>query len=124
MNNKFYSPKEPTEEAKKIYDTFKTDSILKKYAARMTYEGPQEFWLNEKYTTLNLTENIRRLLAAKVKIYGLYGKDDGLYSPEQVSALEALIGTKNLRYMDHCSHSVFTDQQTAFLQTVRSWLKK
>jgi proline iminopeptidase len=47
MNNKFYSPKEPTEEAKKIYALFKTDSVLKKYASRMTYQGPQGFWLNK-----------------------------------------------------------------------------
>ena len=58
-----------------------------------------------------------------MKIYGIYGKDDGLYSAKQVSELERLIGKENLYYLDHCSHSVFADQQKQFLDLVSEWAR-
>jgi proline iminopeptidase len=59
-----------------------------------------------------------------MNIFALYGKDDGLYSPSQVNEAEKLIGKTNLAYYDHCSHSVFNDQQSEFLLAINNWLKK
>lgn len=123
MQNNFYRPKDPTEEAKTLYSLFKTDSTLKKYASKMTYQGPQGFWINEKYTTLDLMDNIKTLLSKKVKVFGLYGKEDGLYSNEQVLKLQSILGQSNLRYFDRCSHSVFTDQQTLFINSLKDWIR-
>lgn len=123
MQNKFYSPKSPTPEAETIYAKFKTDSLLMKYASKMTYEGPQGFWKNEKYTTLNLTTSLQSLQKQNVKIFGLYGKDDGLYSEQQITDLQNLIGANHVRYFDNCSHSVFIDQQTQFIEALTTWLK-
>lgn len=123
MQNGFYSPKNPTEEAKTIYATFRTDTVLSKYAGQMSYEAPQGFWKNEKYTTLDLTDNLKNLSKKKVPVFGLYGKNDGLYSVEQVAKLEKLIGKKNVMYWDNCSHNVFMDQQSPFIQAVQQWAK-
>lgn len=124
MQNGFYSPKNPTEEAKIIYSKFKTDTLLTKYTSQMTYQAPQGFWKNEKYTTINLTKNLQTLQKQKIKIYGLYGKDDGLYSNQQVTDLQNLIGSNNLKYFDNCSHSIFIDQQTLFIETLKTWTEK
>lgn len=121
MQNGFYSPKNPTDGAKSIYSKFGTDSLLTKYASKMSYEGPQGFWNNEKYTTIDLTKNLQSLQNRQVKIYGLYGQEDGLYAAEQVSDLQTLIGPDNLKYFDKCSHSVFIDQQAQFIDTVVAW---
>jgi len=123
MQNGFYTPKNPTAEAKNIYSKFRTDSLLTKYASQMTYEAPQGFWKNEKYTTIDLTKNLQGLIKQKIKVLGLYGKDDGLYSTQQITDLQNLIGSSNLKYFDNCSHNVFIDQQTQFIDAVITWTK-
>lgn len=123
MQNGFYTPKNPTAEAKNIYSKFRTDTLLIKYASQMLYEAPKGFWKNEKYTTIDLTKNLKGLLNQKIKIMGLYGKDDGLYSSQQVTDLQNLIGSSNLKYFDNCSHNVFIDQQTQFIDAVIQWTK-
>ena len=123
MQNRFYSPKNPTEEAKIIYSKFKTDTLLTKYASQMTYQAPQGFWKNEKYTTIDLTSNIKNVQAKNIKIRGLYGKDDGLYSADQVKKLQNLLGENNLKYIDNCSHNVFVDQQSQFIDALETWTK-
>lgn len=121
MQNRFYTPKKPTENAQKIYATYMTDTILKKYASKMTREATQGFWTNEKYTTIDLTANIKKIIASGGKVYALFGKEDGLYSAEQIMMLQDIVGNKNLMYLDNCSHNVFIDQQTQFIEAVKQW---
>lgn len=122
MQNGFYSPKKPTAEALEIYKLFKTDATLKANASKMGYKQPQGFWKNEAYTTMNLSENIRTLKKSGLPIYGLYGKEDGLYSKEQVADLTTILGAENALYFDNCSHSVYIDQQTQFIEGLNNWL--
>lgn len=124
MQNGFYYPKGATAEAKEIYATFGTDTLLMKYSSQMTYQAPQGFWKNEQYTTIDLTQNLDKVLKSEINIYALYGKDDGLYSPAQVIAVGSMIGENNLQYLDNCSHNVFIDQQTKFINALTQWLKK
>jgi proline iminopeptidase len=123
MQNGFYTPKKATEEAKKIYASFKTDTLIKNHAMKMTQEAPAGFMENEKYTVLNLTENIKNLMNQNILVIGLYGKEDGLYSENQIKNLEELIGEANLKYFENCSHNVFIDQQEQFFQFIREKLK-
>jgi len=124
MQNKFYNPKKPSEEAQKLYASFKTDTILTKYASKMTQEPTKGFWKNEHYTTLNLSTTLHNLKTKGIKIFGLYGKEDGLYSTEQIMALQQITGENNLKYLDNCSHSVFVDQQTEFINALKMWVGK
>ncbi len=121
MQNGFYYPKEPTKEAVNIYSTFKTDSLLIKYSSKMTYEAPRGFWQNEKYTTLDLNKNLKQIIKNGTPVYGLYGKDDGLFSESQVKNIENLIGENNLEYLYDCSHNLFIDQQTKFINALKKW---
>ena len=122
MQNGFYTPKNPTDEAKAIYATFRKDSLAK-YGSQMTQMAPMGFWKNEHYTTMDLTADLQALKKDGMKIYALYGKDDGLYSPEQVAHTAAIIGKENLKYFDDCSHNIFADQQTLFINAVKEWVK-
>ncbi|WP_047419802.1 alpha/beta hydrolase [Cellulophaga sp. Hel_I_12] len=115
MQNGFYSPKSPSAEARALYQLFSTDSELKSYASKMDYKVPMGFWKNEKYTSINLTESLQDLKNKNIAIYGLYGKEDGLYDTAQIDALKALIGSNNVLYADHCSHNFFIDQQKMFI---------
>lgn len=123
MQNGFYSPKAPTDEAKAIYSLFRSDSILIKYAANMGYKQPQGFWKNEAYTTMDLTENLVSLKKSGIEIYGMYGMEDGLYSKEQIDNLKSILGDKRLLYLENCSHTVYIDQQAAFINGLNNWLK-
>jgi proline iminopeptidase len=119
MQNGFYSPKQRTPEAEAILDQFAKDT-LHLAAALMSARAPKAFWKNDHYTTLDLTSVIRAL-AAKGNVYGLYGKEDGLYSPAQVQELAGIIGQERLLYLDQCGHNVFIDQQQAFLEALVKW---
>ncbi|GAB1372856.1 alpha/beta hydrolase [Candidatus Kapaibacterium sp.] len=123
MQNGFYTPKNLTEEAKTIYSKFKSDTILTKYATQMNYQAPQGFWKNEKYTAINLTANLKKLKENRINIYGLYGKDDGLYSADQVKDLKNILGENKVKYIDNCSHNVFIDQQSQFIDEIEQWAK-
>lgn len=123
MQNGFYSTNNPSEKAQELYRLFQSDSILIKHARDMGQKQPQKFWENESYTTIDLTPNINQLIRNGTEIYGVYGKEDGLYSSQQVENLKDILGAKNLKYLDNCSHSVFIDQQRKFIEYLNQWTK-
>ncbi|MEN9337684.1 MAG: hypothetical protein RLZZ500_2671 [Bacteroidota bacterium] len=122
MRNGFYSTKNPTVEAKNIYASMKNQPELVKWGGQMTQEAPMGFSKNDQYTTINLTESLRQLVQKNLPIYGFYGQEDGLYSEAQIRQLEQLLPEKHLFYLPQCSHSVFIDQQTLFINTLKALL--
>ncbi len=121
MQNGFYSPQKPTEEALKLYQQWREDTTLSQYGSQMTPQAPQGFWQNEHYTTLDLTETVQSLKQMDVSIYGVYGQDDGLYSEAQIEKLKSLIGASHVFYWEQCSHNVFIDQQKKFIDAIGIW---
>ncbi len=122
MKNGAYGTKNPTPDSKKIRAAFVDDSLFH-YSLQMTMPPALGFWKNENYTSMNLTGNIKNLVSKKMKVYGLYGMDDGLYSSEQVAQVQNLIGENNLQYLTNCSHSVFIDRQPEFIAALKEWVK-
>jgi len=123
MQNGFYSPKKPNQEALSVYATFLSDTLLVKYASNMSIDAPQGYWKNEHYTTLDLTLDLVKLVDNDVHIFALYGQEDGLYSSSQIMNLTHIIGAESLFYFENCSHSIFIDQRSLFLQAVTNWMK-
>jgi proline iminopeptidase len=123
MQNGFYSPENPTPEAKQIYELFKSDSILIEQASKMGYKQPLGFWKNEAYTTMDLSKNIADLIKDGTNIRGMYGKEDGLYSGQQIEDLKMILGVDNVLYLEDCSHSVYIDQQKLFIEGLNKWIK-
>jgi proline iminopeptidase len=122
MQNGFYSPKKQSDEMKMIYAKFRKDTLIQ-YASQMGYQAPQGFWKNEHYTTIDLTNSVKNVISKKVKLYGFYGKEDGLYSTAQVATIENLLGKENVLYLDNCSHNVFIDQQSIFIHKLKEWIQ-
>lgn len=121
MQNGFYNTKTPNSQAKTLYKQFTTNPLLLKYGGKMSYEAPQGFWKNEQYTSLDLTNNLKNILQQKTPIWGLYGREDGLFSTKQVENLEKLLGANQLLYFENCSHNVFIDQQSKFILALKNW---
>ena len=115
MYNGFYIPKKPTKEAVNIYAELRKDPNTMEFLSKMTTQAPKGFLENENYTTINLTDKIKNLRIKKLKIYCFYGKDDGLFSEEQISDLSSIIGHENMYNYKDCSHNVFIDQQEIFI---------
>jgi len=122
MQNGFYTTPHPNAKAQAVYAGFRQNPLLS-YASQMTIEAPAGFHKNEKYTQIDLTPALASVRNKKVKIYGLYGKDDGLYSASQVSSLSNLLGVENVLYLADCSHNVFIEQQDSFLESVKKWAR-
>jgi proline iminopeptidase len=122
MQNNFYTPKTPSEEALTIYEKLKTDSSFASDGATLTIEAPKGFWANENYTSIDVTQNLKSVLNNKIQIFGLYGTEDGLYSEEQVMKLKKIIPENNFKYLDNCAHNVFIDQQNQFIASLKTWI--
>lgn len=123
MMNGLYGPAHPSEEAKVIYQEARKDSVVKKYASQMTRQAPTGYWEHEHYTTLNMLPGLKNLMGRKVKIFAVYGKDDGLFSEKQVADVTAIIGQDRVDYLAGAGHNVFADQQVLFLNDLQKWLK-
>jgi proline iminopeptidase len=89
----------------------------------MTYDAPKQFSLNEQYTTLDLSLNISNLRATNINVIGIYGKDDGLYSSEQIEKLKKIINVESVYYIENASHNVFIDRQTEFINIIKQKLQ-
>ena len=122
MQNGFYTPKTPSKEALAIYSKLKTDASFIKDGATMTMEAPRGFLKNENYTSIDLTLSLKKILKNNTQIFGLYGKEDGLYSKEQVLKIKNILPLHHFKYMDNCSHNVFIDQQDKLITSLKQWL--
>lgn len=123
LQNGFYQTKKPTTDALRIYKRVQDNPLFYQYSSQMTYSAPAGFWKNEAYTSLDLQHPIQTILKHNIPVFGLYGKEDGLFSDNQIYTLGNLIDKKNIKYLEHTAHSVFIDQQTSFINTLKKWVK-
>jgi proline iminopeptidase len=123
MQNGFYTPENIRDEAKPLYQKFATDTVLKNNAQKMDEVSPRGFWRMEGYTYTDYTPLYHKAKDSGVKFYGIYGKEDGLFSADQVSSISGLLGTEKVKYLDDCSHSVYIDRQDEFILSLNQWLK-
>jgi len=122
MQNGFYMPKAPSDEAIANYTKLKSNTSFETKDAKMTMQAPKGFWKNENYTSIDLTQNLKNVLKYKIQIFGLYGTEDGLYSEEHIMKLKKIIPKNNFKYIDNCSHNVFIDQQNQFIAYLKAWM--
>jgi len=115
MANGFYTPQNPTIAALVLYKKY-NQSELAKYAQQMSFVAPKGFWENEQYTSINLQENVKALIKNGLKVIGIYGQEDGLFSKAQIDATAKIIGVEQLYYLENCSHNPYIDQQIQFVE--------
>lgn len=119
--NGFFSVRKPGEEAKKISREYES-SVLYKSDIR-NKRAPEIFYRNEKLTNIDTKPVLKELKKKNVRIYALYGKQDGIFSTSQINSLENITGEANLKYLDNCAHYLYVDQQLEFLNSIKVWLK-
>jgi len=57
-----------------------------------------------------------------ILIYAIYGKQDGIFSQNQLNDLKKIVGKKQFALIDNCSPYSFVDQQCLFLKYIMKWL--
>lgn len=115
-----YQPKNQSPESKELYQEL-SKSPEAKYMSDMTREPVTGFFTNEKYTMMDMSDEIKKL-AAKNKIFGIFGADDGLFDEAQYNEFKQLMGEDNFSIVPDASHSVFIDQREKFIDLVEWYM--
>ncbi|MCV2486673.1 alpha/beta hydrolase [Flavobacterium sp. SH_e] len=119
--NGFFKMPNPTAESKKLYAHYEAGEFYKTNIRNKN--APLVFYQNEKQNNIDSRPFLKKIKSAGVPIYGIYGKDDGIFSSAQINSLKAITGGKHFAFLENCSHYLFVDQQAAFLSKLKYWLK-
>jgi len=118
--NYFKMPK-PTKASKKLYANYEAGDFYKSNIRNKN--APLLFYQNEKQNNIDTKPVLKKIKTAGIPIYGIYGKQDGIFSSAQITSLKAITGKNNFAILDNCSHYLFVDQQDEFISYVKNWLK-
>ena len=66
---------------------------------------------------------MKKIKIRKIPIYGIYGNDDNIFPKRQLQDLTKIIGESNVKNVENCSHYLFVDQQSTFLNFIKSKIK-
>ncbi|MDP5198046.1 alpha/beta fold hydrolase [Flavobacterium sp. DG2-3] len=119
--NGFFKMPNPTAESKKLFADYEAGEFYKTNIRNKN--APLVFYQNEKQNNIDTRLLLKKIKSAGVPIYGIYGKDDGVFSLAQINSLKAITGENHFALLDNCSHYLFVDQQAAFLSNINKWLK-
>lgn len=123
MANKFYSPSSVSDKAKSLYSNLSKDNDYVLFSQTTDYKSPVGFWKNESYTMINLENAIKTILANNIKLYGIYGQEDGIIPQSEIDTIRKLLTHSNVKYLEDCSHNVFLDQQALLVENIKNWVK-
>lgn len=119
--NGFFKMPNPTAESKKLYSDYEAGEFYKTNIRNKN--APLLFYQNEKQNNIDTRAILKKIKSAGVPIYGIYGKDDGIFSSAQINSLKAITGENHFAFLNNCSHYLFVDQQAAFISKLKNWLK-
>lgn len=119
--NGYFKVAKPDKEAEKIYQAYETGELYKSNIKNK--KAPGLFYKNETRNNINVKPVLENLKKKGIPIYALYGKQDGIFSPSQMTGMKKMTGTQNFKFLDNCSHYLYADQQKAFLNSIAGWLK-
>ncbi|MFX1705927.1 alpha/beta fold hydrolase [Chitinophaga sp. CC14] len=120
--NGFFKAGQLSDEATKIYAAYEASDLSKKDIRND--QAPGLFYKNEKLVNIDVRPILAKLKSKGIAIFGLYGKDDGIFSSEMINSIQAIIGAEHFKYLDHASHYLFADRQDAFLNSIAAWLQE
>lgn len=118
--NYFKMPK-PTKASKKLYANYEAGDFYKSNIRNKN--APLLFYQNEKQNNIDTKPILKKIKTAGIPIYGIYGKQDGIFSSAQITSLTSITGKNNFAILDNCSHYLSVDQQDEFISYVKNWLK-
>ena len=115
-----YKTKNPAPRSKTINDSLKKCPWAA-YLSNMTNAPVSGLYKNEHYTTLNLSASLAAL-KGKVKVFGIYGQDDGLFDAAEIAQLQSAIGAENFTFVPDASHTVFVDRPDVFIALIKKYM--
>lgn len=129
MQNGIYTAEHTSQQAKQLMESFTQHPDAKAYMENMAktnyknmYTPTMGFVNNEKYTTISVVDDLKNLKGPL--LYGIYGKEDGLFDEIQIGMIRKLVGEPGrFLYLENCSHGVYMDQQEEFINALVTWLK-
>jgi len=119
-NNYFKMPF-PTREANQLRENYELSEFGKKNIRNDN--APILFYKNESKNNID-TKRILKNIKKEVKLFAIYGKQDGIFSKNQLIDMEKIVTKQNFKIIKNCSHYPFVDQQQIFINTVVKWLKR
>ncbi|MET3027395.1 alpha/beta hydrolase [Flavobacterium sp. UW10123] len=119
--NGFFKMPNSTTESKKLYADYEAGEFYKTNIRNKN--APLVFYQNEKQNNIDSRHFLKKIKTAGIPIYGIYGKDDGIFSSAQINSMKTITGKNHFAFLDNCSHYLFVDQQVAFLSKLKYWLQ-
>ena len=118
-NNYFKMPF-PTPESNQLREDYEESEFGKNNIRNDN--APIVFYKNEAKNNID-TKPILKNLKKQVKLFAIYGQQDGVFSEKQLSDMKKIVNKQNFKIIDNCSHYLFVDQQQIFINTITKWLK-
>jgi proline iminopeptidase len=92
-NGYFEMPK-PTDKASKLCSSYEASDFYKTNIRNKN--ASIIFYKNEKLNTIDTKPILEKLKNSKLRIYAIYGKQDGIFSASQIDYIKNLAGKKTL----------------------------
>ena len=113
----FFKMPTPTKESKKVNEQYENSSFSKSNIRND--RAPLLFYKNESRVNIDTKPILKEIVHKGIKLSGIYGIQDGVFSEKQLSDLKGIVGSSNFYLIDNCSHYPFVDQQELFLGIVQ-----
>ncbi|PWN63900.1 alpha/beta hydrolase [Chryseobacterium viscerum] len=117
----FFDMPHPTPESEMLRNEYKAGEFYKSNIRNP--DSPLKFYQNELQNNLDNTAVLKDIRKKGIPVFAVYGKNDGIFSEKQLNDLKNIVGKKNFKCIDNCSHYLFVDQQADFLQFMELTLK-
>jgi proline iminopeptidase len=122
MANGLYTPSESFKEATKIKKKL-AKSPLAKWTKKSSFPPVTGFYEKEHYTLNDHTTMLSELVG-KLPVAGIFGDEDGLFTPASLEKLENVIGGDHFYVLSLASHAVFLDDPYGFLDALGEYLSQ
>ncbi|OIV43435.1 alpha/beta fold hydrolase [Flavobacterium johnsoniae] len=117
----YFKMPNPTTASKKLYADYEAGEFYKNNIRNKN--APLLFYQNEKQNNIDTRTILKKIKTAGVPIFAIYGKEDRIFSSEQITSIKKLAGENHFAFLDNCSHYLFVDQQDEFLKQIKRWVK-
>lgn len=117
----FFDMPYPTRESEMLRTEYKAGEFYKKNIRNP--DSPLKFYKNEPLNNLDNTAILKDIRKKRIPVFAVYGRNDGIFSEKQMADLKNIVGKKNFRLINNCSHYLFVDQQNDFLEFIKLRLK-
>lgn len=120
-HNDYFKMPNPTAESNQLRANYESSEFGKNNIRNDN--APILFYKNESRNNIDTKSTLKKIKAQNVKLFAIYGKQDGIFSAKQLNDVRNIVSDSNLKLIDNCSHYPFVDQQENFINAIEKWLK-